>query len=254
MEEITLLSPIEDFEWNKVSQLFGVNKSLYKPRFGIPGHNGLDIMGDDEKMGYGTRIHASHPGKVVKVFSDFPTKTHGTGIYLQQQLPSGRFIETVYWHLSDVTVKPGDDVKLWDVIGLMGNTGFVLPKPTRWCPYCGTHLHFACRIYNEDKTIKYGDYGGFVDPTPWLYTAGKKLQIIFSRDLYLGRMGNDVSWLQTLLKIEGFAKDYEPIGFFGMKTLRDCIKLQKKYFITPALGYVGPKTRLLMNNRYSSLV
>lgn len=243
-----LLRPIENFRWHSsVSQMFGVSRDIYYPRFGIPGHNGLDIVfPDDPDMGYGRPVRSAHAGKVVQVFSDFPTKTIGTGIYLQKKLDDGRYFETVYWHLSDVHVRPGDEVNAWEIIGKVGNTGFVLPKPSSLCPYCGSHLHFACRYVGGNN-----EYGGWIDPTPLLFSDGEKLPVSFKNDLYIGRGGDDVSWLQTILKIEGFAEDYEPIGHFGRKTLRDVIKLQKKYNITPSIGYVGKITRSFLNDKYS---
>ena len=42
-------------------------------------------------------------------------------------------------------------------IGLSGNSGFVIPKPTKSNPFAGTHVHVSLRIN-----------GKFVDPHPWL--------------------------------------------------------------------------------------
>ena len=61
--------------------------------------------------------------------------------------------------------------------------------------------------------------------------------------------GDDISWLQSILKLEGFAGDYEPIAYFGAKTMRDVIYLQKKYNLTP-VGIFGPKTREIINSKY----
>ena len=248
-----LAYPIDNFVWKRnISQLFAVNKNWYRTRLGMPyGHNGIDIaFPDSPNNGYGQKVRAAHSGKIVKIFSDFPTKTYGTGIYLQQKTNTG-FLETIYWHLSDVTIKVGDEVNVWDVIGLVGNTGLVTPRPSKNCPYCGSHLHFGVRLYNSLGQLIQTDLNGFVDPTPLLYNKGDKLPISFKRDLYLGKGGDETSWLQTILAIEGFAEDYEPIGFYGYKTLRDVRLLQKRYLIKPSYGFVGSKTRLFLNTTYT---
>jgi hypothetical protein len=95
----------------------------------------------------------------------------------------------------------------------------------------------------------WNEYKGFIDPTPILFKNGEKLRMWFIRNLHIGSSGDDVSWLQTCLKIFGYGKDYEPIGFFGKKTLRDCIQLQKDFNINPPLGFCGQKTRAFITNR-----
>jgi len=241
---IKLSSPIKDFSWNNnVSQLFGVNRALYEPRFGIPGHNGIDICVGGGNQGYGESILATHDGIVSRLNYETTWRTNGNGIYLQSL--DGIFT-TIYWHLSEIQVVIGQQVKQGEVIGLMGNTGFVRPEPTSQQPRNGTHLHFGVAIKGKQS-----EYGDFVDPTSYLIKDGDRLPIYFARDLYFGRSGDDVSWLQICLKLEGFAEDYEPIGFFGGKTMRDVRKLQEKYFLTPTIGYCGPKTRKLLVERWS---
>jgi len=252
-----LLAPIENFVWTEnISQLYGVNVALYKRQFGLDtGHNGLDIIKKDNKFGYGTKILSAHthPAKVTKVFSDFPNKTKGTGVYLHEQLANGEILETVYWHLSDVSIRLGDIVEphqpigtpaiLNKAVGLMGNTGFVFPKPSSQFPYRGTHLHFAVSLYKNGKRIS-------LDPTPFLFNTGDRLPIKFTRTLTFGSTGDEVSWLQTCLKLIGFAEDYEPVAYFGPKTLRDVRKLQASRGWSPA-WVVGPKTREYLNSKYS---
>lgn len=70
-----------------------------------------------------------------------------------------------------------------------------------------------------------------------------------TRNLYVGSIGDDVMRLQMVFKKEGLA-NYEPTGYFGYKTLASAIAYQKKYGITPALGYVYEKTRSHINKKY----
>lgn len=241
---IKLHSPIKDFNWkNNVSQMFGVNYELYHTNFGTPGHNGIDIVVRDNKRGYGTPILAAHDGTVVLITYETKWKTKGNGLYLMDT--NGHY-QTIYWHLSEIQVVGQQKVKAGEVIGLMGNTGFCRPIPSPLDPYAGTHLHFALK----DNHAKDKSYAGFVDPVPFLFNEGEKLNVYWPEDLFVGKSGDYVSWLQTILKIEGFAEDYEPIAYYGIKTARDVRKLQLKYSISPALGYFGPKTRGLMKEKY----
>ena len=49
-------------------------------------------------------------------------------------------------HLAEIYVRVGDIVSAGDVIASMGNTGYVIPRPTSSNPYGGTHLHFCVFI------------------------------------------------------------------------------------------------------------
>lgn len=255
--------PIRDFHFKDNSnQLFGVNAATYKQFYNdnmepLPGHNGFDIgWKDKEKMGYGQDILAAHDGIVSLIVTDNEQHTRGNGLYLrgnvQDVFGEQKIPETVYWHLSEFSVGVGQEVKQGQVIGKAGNNGFVMPKPTTMCPYCGTHLHFACRFYTKENVLLRTEYGsGYCDPIPHLYTPGDKLPMFFYRDLHRGMEGDDVSWLQTILKIEGFAKEYNPMGYFGPKTERDVLFLQKRYGISPSIGYFGHITRSFINEKYT---
>lgn len=246
-----LKSPIEGFVWKGwVSQLFGVGAENYT-QFGIPGHNGTDvIIPGDPQRGYGLKVKAAHDGKITGLVSDFPTKTRGNGLYLMQRLPDGRYMETAYWHLADFTVVHGQEIKQGDTIGLVGNTGYVFPKPSKEAPYLGTHLHFGLRFYNEYGQLIDNDYNGYCDPVPYLYNPGDRLPLFLSSTLTVGSTGTQVSWLQTILKLEGLAKDYEPLAYFGNKTFRDVRILQSKYGLLPT-GIVTQPLRDILNAKYA---
>lgn len=237
---MNILPPVQGYNPREdINQFFGVNYDRYMEAFGLEGHNGVDLGGDEEKKGYGTELIAAHNGVVESISYDVPHKTKGNGVYILDD--SGKF-STVYWHLASFEVQVGDKVKQGEVIGTMGNSGWVFPKPSNSCPHCGTHLHFA--ILDRET-------GEWLDPVSRLHRDGMRYAFHLSRDLFIGRRGNDVAILQTFLKIEGFAKDYEPIGFFGPKTMRDVIALQRKYDINPPFGYVGRITRSFIHNRYA---
>lgn len=223
--------------------MFGVAYKRYFDRFGMDGHNGLDYyFPDDPDRGYGRPIKACHDGKVVRVVYDNGFKSQGTAVYIQTQ-NEPEIILTVYMHLSDIRIKLGDIIKVGTTIGLAGNSGYVSPKPTIHSPHAGTHLHLLMQKWINGRWVA-------IDPTPLLFKEGDKLPIKFTKFLGLGSTGDQVSWLQTCLKLSGFAKDYEPISYFGFKTMRDVRKLQAKLGLTP-VGFVGPKTRAHLNIKFS---
>ncbi len=265
MEYFKLGYPIENFDIaSSCSQYFGVNRSRYYRDFGLPAHNGIDVIKAGEKLGYGTKILAMHDYESTSVSSDFPTKTIGTSLKLRHLLnplikvngKTAWYVETIYGHLADITLSPIQQKsggKKGDIVALMGNVGYVFPRPHNGCaicPYLGTHTHIGLVFYDSLGKIIQNDYNGRYDPIPYLYNKGDKLKMRFDRDLFIGRSGDDVSSLQTILKIEGFAEDYSPIGYYGTRTLRDVRKLQQKHGITPSYGFCGVKTRRYLSSRY----
>ncbi len=64
---------------------------------------------------------------------------------------------------------------------------------------------------------------------------------VLSRELEYGMEGVDVTYLQTFLAAQGlFTAGIN--GTFGPVTRAAVVSFQKKYGLSPALGYVGPKT------------
>lgn len=231
--------PIENFSWkNNISQLFGVSAERYKKEFGLPAHNGIDIISY-----FGDAILATHDGTIEMLRYDAPHRTSGNGIFI---LSKDKTFSTIYWHLSQFAdfARVGAEVKSGQFIGNMGNSGTVWPLPTQDFPRNGTHLHFGVLIHGLVN-----EYSGFIDPTPCLFKQSDKLPVYWPADLMIGSSGNYVSWLQTILKLEGLADDYEPISYFGKKTMRDVIKLQERNQLL-ALGYFGAKTREIVK-KYS---
>lgn len=73
---------------------------------------------------------------------------------------------------------------------------------------------------------------------------------VFTRDLFLGMIGDDVHVLQKYLNSQGFIIATEGVGsignetnFFGNLTKQALIKFQMAHNIKPSVGYFGPITR-----------
>lgn len=105
---------------NYVTSSFGVRRQFW--------HFGTDI-----KVNYRDTIHCSFDGIVRIVMND----RYGYGKVVVVRHRYG--LETLYAHLSSVSVKTNQELKSGDVIGLGGRTG----RAT------GAHLHFETRFCGE---------------------------------------------------------------------------------------------------------
>ena len=98
-------------------------------------HDGIDISG----TGYRSRIFAVAAGTVVEVGY---RKMDGNYVIIEH----GNNIFTQYAHMYQALVSEGQTVRKGDQIGEMGNTGYVVPAPSKNNPTAGTHLHFGVSI------------------------------------------------------------------------------------------------------------
>lgn len=64
-----------------------------------------------------------------------------------------------------------------------------------------------------------------------------------NRNLFLGQRGEDVKWLQRFLINQGVYPEALVTGYYGYLTQKAVIRFQRKFNISPAIGYVGPITR-----------
>lgn len=108
-----------------------------------PGHTGVDV-----NIGViGKNVVAVKSGTVV--ISDafkIGNSYYSYGEYVSINHHDGTI--TLYAHMAPGSrkVKEGDKVSQGQVIGTVGNTGKVSPKPTASNPNAGTHLHFEVRV------------------------------------------------------------------------------------------------------------
>ena len=111
-------SKLFSYPQGHIYQGFGENPALYA-FLEIGGHNGIDIA-----MKEGTPIIASS-GIVCEV----KNTPEGYGKHvriLTDPDNNGDFLELTFGHLKDIYVPLGMRVKDGDIIGTMGNTGFVI--------------------------------------------------------------------------------------------------------------------------------
>jgi murein DD-endopeptidase MepM/ murein hydrolase activator NlpD len=93
----------------------------------VHGNNGVDISAD-----CGTPVYAAYDGMVIKATRGW-NSGYGNYIIIQHDK-----FETLYGHLQEILVNEGTFVNKGDLIGYVGNTGYVIGKT-------GCHLHFETR-------------------------------------------------------------------------------------------------------------
>ena len=92
-------------------------------------HDGLDLVGLDSK-----EIHSTLNGPVHYAGWENPENhSQGFGQFVCIKSTDGKFY--YFGHLLEIKVKAGDTVKITDVIGVEGNTGYST----------GSHCHYCIR-------------------------------------------------------------------------------------------------------------
>ncbi|WP_448624855.1 M23 family metallopeptidase [Geodermatophilus sp. URMC 64] len=108
-------------------------------------HAGIDLAAP-----IGTPEYAAMDGVVLEAG---PASGYGLAVYIQHE--NGDV--TVYGHMEQILVVPGQVVKAGDTIALLGNRG----------QSTGPHLHFEVHVGGLD--------GAKVDPIPWLRDRGVRI-------------------------------------------------------------------------------
>ena len=111
-------------------------RSPYKGRFKVTQqfkgniHDGLDLVGLD-----GKEIYSTVNGRVEKAgWESLANKKKGFGLYVRILKDNSRD-KYYFGHLSELRVKAGDRVKVGDIIGIEGSTGYS----------SGSHCHYCAR-------------------------------------------------------------------------------------------------------------
>ena len=202
-----------NYPTGNIYQIFGVNVELYRKAIGTEGHNGVDIVKE-----FRAPILAS-AGKVVERKDD--PSGYGRWVrLLTEPDENGDFLELTYGHLDGIyaNIQKGFKVEDDQIIGLMGNTGFVISGNT---PYWGNapagkgvHLHFGvreCSTKNTGHRVVYasGDSAYVKDYNNGLKGATNPLKYIEADPgairIAMGIIGTIISLLKKMqesLKVE----------------------------------------------------
>src|SRR5258708_2790696 len=248
------------------TQGFNGNANPYYQSHGLTGHTGIDIL-----CGYGTPIYSDFDGYVYKVLTKENPSNDGTG-FTGVFIIVDNGIECFEWLVGHCNplVQEKTHVTKGQLIGTEANHGIVYSGGEQ-ITYTmqqagdqrGSHRHVQKRplikgsknrgyILTEHSGMVYkdsNDYSYEYDGTNGVAGCVDPFLPVLGRDMSIGMSGYDVACLQRIFKKEGLA-DYDATGYFGVKTLASAVFFQKKYNITPALGYIGSKTRLVINHNY----
>lgn len=224
-------------------------------------HNGVDITCGPPEQTWGLELVWSFPwpGIVYDAMVDAPL---GAMLHAHSQIdtvdPTTQIqYSVIYLHVSYVThPKMPQDAALitynqGEVIGRIGNNGFVNPAPTPARPLDGSHLHLGLGVK------KPGDLNFLmVDPLMYFDLANPYISpstsYKFMVNLVFGQRGVDIENLQKVLQREGCYPATQSItGYYGPITAKAVLSFRVKYWISSAsdpLGHsVGPLTRAQLN-------
>lgn len=125
-------------------------------------HRGVDITSPNRKK---EKIYPVANGTVIAKYNDY----YGALVLMIEHYDSKtkKWYTSDYCHMSSYApnIKVGTYVTSDQYIGYMGNTGYVLPRPTRSNPDAGTHLHMEiapCRYGKDNSCGKWSTYVSFV--------------------------------------------------------------------------------------------
>jgi murein DD-endopeptidase MepM/ murein hydrolase activator NlpD len=140
-----------------ITQRFGVNPQIYT-RFGMPGHEGLDIRALPH-----SNIYACANGVVYRVHRN--PNSHAYGIHVRVRHQSG--YRTVYGHLAQSLVEENERVMAGQVIAKADSTG----------ASTAAHLHFTLKQDGATARKETNYPKDVIDPTPfmvWPESSGRK--------------------------------------------------------------------------------
>ncbi len=104
--------------------------------------------------------------------------------------------------------------------------------------------------YKVDNTIRCitapCPENGFQSASVEFSTLSQGSGYTFSKNLWFGSRGNDVVALQNILREKGYFS-LNSTGYFGIATLKSVKSFQKNYMHISPTGFVGTKTRAVLN-------
>jgi len=124
----------------RISQYFGNTAFAQSGAYNGKGHNGIDLA-----VPIGTPIKAAQAGSVVGTGNtDAVRGCYSFGKWVMVKHENG--LNTMYAHLSQISVYSGQSVSSGQVLGYSGETGYAT----------GPHLHFGVYVSQATQIIKLG--------------------------------------------------------------------------------------------------
>lgn len=152
-------------------------------------HKGIDIRARKDEV-----LATENGGKVVAVNHNTNTGG-GKSVTVEYARTDGSKVQTTYMHLSSISVKAGDEVKVGQKLGVSGNTG------TRTT---GEHLHFGVKNISADGKVR------DVDPASYLADIAQKgnlkQQALYNGHDLLAKYRDNSSGVDTSLSPDDWMK------------------------------------------------
>ena len=118
-------------------------------------HDGLDLVGLDSKQ-----IHSTVNGTVIHAGWENPSNhSQGFGLYVCIRVGNQDYY---YGHMSQIYVSVGQTVKITDIIGLEGSTGYST----------GSHCHYCCRVAGTKTPLDINAISGIPNVVGGVYDDG----------------------------------------------------------------------------------
>lgn len=196
-------------------------------------HTGIDIPAE-----YGTPVIAAGPGQVIWTgyglysgLKDDRRDPYGLAVVLQHDFGyQNQSLYTVYAHLSEIEVAPGQWLDTGDVLGQVGNTGFTTAP----------HLHFEVRLGENDSNHTLNPELWLVPPQGWGVLVGHLT------DYYLRPLNSFLVIVENLTTgRQWLVKTYGSAGANSDPYYRENLVLSD----LPAGRYMVTVTRYGYNNR-----
>lgn len=152
-------------------------------------HKGIDIRARKDEV-----LATENGGKVVAVNHNTNTGG-GKSVTVEYARTDGSKVQTTYMHLSSISVKAGNEVKVGQKLGVSGNTG------TRTT---GEHLHFGVKNISADGKVRN------VDPASYLAEIAQKgnlkQQALYNGHDLLAKYRDNSSGVDTSLSPDDWMK------------------------------------------------
>ncbi len=134
------------FKWPldnpRITQYFGYTKFALSGAYNGSKHNGMDLGATT-----GTKIYAPLTGTVRNTGdTDLIAGCYSWGKWALIDHPNG--LSTLFAHMSQVAVSPGQKVKTGDIVGYVGNTGYST----------GSHLHYTLYVTAGVEVLRFNQF------------------------------------------------------------------------------------------------
>ena len=125
----------------RITQYFGNTAFAASGSYNGKGHNGIDFAAS-----IGTPVHASLSGVVLGTGNTDSVKgCYSFGKWVMIKHANG--LNTMYAHLSQISVRTGEEVATGEVLGYSGETGYAT----------GPHLHYGVYVSSATQIMTLGE-------------------------------------------------------------------------------------------------